>query len=373
MRRTAACWVLLSIVPAGAAGQCADELATFDAAGRIRGLWLEADLLYLSGDRLEIVDVGVPGAPALLGDVATPGPVGRGVVVGDGFAYVAADGGVAVVDVADPASPVVVGEVALERAAWSVALGAGILYVGLGDPGGVRSFDVTDPLRPVALGTLDGVPGGYTLDLEVRGGLLYAADGLGWSIVDVTDPSDPATVAASDQNAIAMDVVGDLVFVPNMVKTGLFVFEASPPDIELVGVYDPAGGFDSEGIDVEGDIAFIGNSQMGVRMIDVSDPAAPFEACAHGMPGGLADLVLVRGRVAYVTDRVNERLQVLDVTDALGCYPDFDGDGDLDILDFVAFAGALAAGDAVADCDLDGELNVLDFVCFQGHFQAGCE
>jgi len=56
-----------------------------------------------------------------------------------------------------------------------------------------------------------------------------------------------------------------------------------------------------------------------------------------------------------------------------GCEADFNGDGSLDILDFVAFQGAFVDGDPSADCDGNGALNVLDFVCFQGVFAAGCD
>jgi len=49
-----------------------------------------------------------------------------------------------------------------------------------------------------------------------------------------------------------------------------------------------------------------------------------------------------------------------------GCTADFNGDGALNVLDFIAFQGAFAAGDAEADCDGDGELTIADFVCFQG-------
>ena len=62
--------------------------------------------------------------------------------------------------------------------------------------------------------------------------------------------------------------------------------------------------------------------------------------------------------------------------DALLCEPscpaDFNDDGELNILDFVAFQLAFVAMDPAADCNLDGSLDVLDFVCFQGLFTAGC-
>jgi len=55
------------------------------------------------------------------------------------------------------------------------------------------------------------------------------------------------------------------------------------------------------------------------------------------------------------------------------CEADVNGDGALDVLDFVAFQLAWQAGEPVADCDLSGSFDVLDFVCFQQAFVAGCD
>jgi hypothetical protein len=54
------------------------------------------------------------------------------------------------------------------------------------------------------------------------------------------------------------------------------------------------------------------------------------------------------------------------------CAADCNGDGSLDILDFVCFQGQFVAGDPAADCNGDDSLDILDFVCFQGLFQQGC-
>jgi len=53
------------------------------------------------------------------------------------------------------------------------------------------------------------------------------------------------------------------------------------------------------------------------------------------------------------------------------CLADFNGDGSLNILDFVAFQAGFASMDPRADCNEDGSFNILDFVCFQGAFAAG--
>jgi len=60
------------------------------------------------------------------------------------------------------------------------------------------------------------------------------------------------------------------------------------------------------------------------------------------------------------------------LTPQAACSADFNGDANLDILDFVAFQAAWQAADPDADCNTDGEHNVLDFVCFQSAFQGGC-
>jgi hypothetical protein len=65
-------------------------------------------------------------------------------------------------------------------------------------------------------------------------------------------------------------------------------------------------------------------------------------------------------------------LSGVQIVPAAGCDADVNGDGALNILDFVAYQGLFVGGDPAADCDDNGLLNILDFVCFQGLFQAGC-
>ena len=54
------------------------------------------------------------------------------------------------------------------------------------------------------------------------------------------------------------------------------------------------------------------------------------------------------------------------------CAADVNGDGNLNVLDFVAFQLLWQDGDPSADCDANAEFNVLDFVCFQQLFVKGC-
>jgi hypothetical protein len=54
------------------------------------------------------------------------------------------------------------------------------------------------------------------------------------------------------------------------------------------------------------------------------------------------------------------------------CPADFDGNGALEIDDFVSFQTAFAVGLERADFDLDGSLTIDDFIAFQTAFAVGC-
>jgi hypothetical protein len=54
------------------------------------------------------------------------------------------------------------------------------------------------------------------------------------------------------------------------------------------------------------------------------------------------------------------------------CYPDLNGDGALDLFDFLAFVNAFNAGDLLADCTPDIQLDMYDFLCFVNAFNKGC-
>jgi hypothetical protein len=55
------------------------------------------------------------------------------------------------------------------------------------------------------------------------------------------------------------------------------------------------------------------------------------------------------------------------------CPADINGDGALNVLDFVAFQLAWQDHDPSADCNDDGSFDITDFVCYQVLYQAGCD
>ncbi|MEQ8844650.1 MAG: GC-type dockerin domain-anchored protein [Phycisphaerales bacterium] len=60
------------------------------------------------------------------------------------------------------------------------------------------------------------------------------------------------------------------------------------------------------------------------------------------------------------------------IADDPPCRADLDGNGVLNIFDFLEFQNLFSAGDLRADFDGDGSLNIFDFLAFQNEFAAGC-
>jgi hypothetical protein len=54
------------------------------------------------------------------------------------------------------------------------------------------------------------------------------------------------------------------------------------------------------------------------------------------------------------------------------CDAGLNGDGTLDLFDFLQFTNLFNDHDGQADCDADGEFSLFDFLCFTNEFNAAC-
>ncbi|MEO1278038.1 MAG: GC-type dockerin domain-anchored protein [Planctomycetota bacterium] len=129
-------------------------------------------------------------------------------------------------------------------------------------------------------------------------------------------------------------------------------------------------------------------------VIEISDDAGAswtqLESVSHDADGGqwvranwtVADFVDLTSQVQVrftAGDTPNDSILeiAIDAFEILGlecggCRADFDGDGELNIFDFLAFQNAFNTGDLSADFDGDGDLTLFDFLEFQNEFDAGC-
>ena len=80
-----------------------------------------------------------------------------------------------------------------------------------------------------------------------------------------------------------------------------------------------------------------------------------------------ADIDLIESSSLSEVIKRNTGIEAIQ-SDAFFVWPDFDNNGALNILDFVAFQNAFQSGSQDADMDKDGKLTILDFVIFQNAF-----
>jgi alpha-amylase len=108
-----------------------------------------------------------------------------------------------------------------------------------------------------------------------------------------------------------------------------------------------------------------------VPLCDSSNQAVRFDRfewrrILDGMAYGAHTLTIV---AFEVTGRSSVTRVGVDVT---YCRADVNGDGSVNVSDFLAFLGRYAVGDARADFTDDGQVNVQDFLAFLGAYAAGC-
>jgi hypothetical protein len=165
-------------------------------------------------------------------------------------------------------------------------------------------------------------------------------------------PFDAGWFVNLDTASIDIKGVGTFEFIT---QTRYFVNN----NIELVG-------FSRAGID--GTDLFNGPANAELATWDLTTSTGPHEGAALIVAWNHSDVHTDAG-VLVLLDAFS--LSIFNATvDA--CPADVNADGNLDILDFVAFQLLFADQDPAADCDANAEFNILDFVCFQQLFQAGC-
>ena len=106
------------------------------------------------------------------------------------------------------------------------------------------------------------------------------------------------------------------------------------------------------------------DGQGTAKVIDIGEESITIEVTAGIKPG--VDLFRVT-----LDDGIRPVILMPDPELVYSINIDFNGDGELSILDFVFFQLAFQAGDEAADVNADGVLDILDFIAFTEAFQAG--
>ncbi|MFC2172131.1 LVIVD repeat-containing protein [Acidobacteriota bacterium] len=340
--------VIAAAVPVAA--QTCPELVGRWPYGPVMAVAMEGNLVYYgNGAAVIILDISNPSAPQILSEIAMPDAV-RDLALSGNYLYVAADAaGLRIVDVSDAYLPFEVGYTETPYRSGNVAVSGSFAYVGYGNGFmivdistpqspqdvshvqdftyglvtemvalsnyvylthwegrdsyyGLRIFDCTDPLNPREIGFAVTYYG--TQSVAVSGDYAYVISQGGpmasptLYVFHIIDPSNPQMVHQSFYNADPYDlaIAGNYLY---WLDTGVRIFDISTPDSPSEVGYCPAPEGAGE-LAASGSNAGVAAWDHGLRIINSSDPAAPFEESFMESPGETQD-VAVRRPFAYLS------------------------------------------------------------------------
>ncbi len=127
--------------------------------------------------------------------------------------------------------------------------------------------------------------------------------------------------------------------------------------------------------DPDGDVVLVARLgdpfQVGpgdIRTIGLLDLQVKRTGGQDGLPSSFNDA----GELTFIVGFTDGVRAVAVATIGAACYPDCNGDGQLNLGDFGCFQTNFAVGNLSADCNGDGLLNLGDFGCFLTKFAIGC-
>lgn len=273
---------------------------------------------------VNIVDVSDPAAPRRVGNYPSATKV-HGIAIAGVYLYVAAgQAGLRIVDISNPVAPTEVGFYPAPTSLSRVAVGNDRVYV-MDLRQGVRALDTTDPTKPREVGAYAIHAPSDTIAIALRGPYAYLTEGSVWDsrslwgglwIVDVSNPLTPRTLGYYDTpgDARGIDVQGPYAYVCDT-QVGLIVIDVSDPSrLREVGVFKPAQGDEYLGdVQVVGQYAYVTSLNVALYVLDISDPTWPVEVGRY-MGRGYGNRLHVESSRAYIT--VGSRLlSIVDVSD----------------------------------------------------------
>ena len=236
--------------------------------------------ISISGPSLEVVDVGNPGAPRLLGSVSLPGPTltrlpqpgdpsvqvtalavsGNLALVGSQLNGAATIG---IVDVSNPASPLVVGRFNLPGTAQIANIDFQGRYAYVADADfGLRVLDLADPANPVQAATF--AEASATTSVSVQGNLCLLTGAFGTDLLDVTQPGSPIRLGNNNITGTLTWLQAPLAlgYGPNGIQVFDLVNFTSPLQIgQFAGSYSQ--------VTVQGRYAFAAADEAGLTVLDI--------------------------------------------------------------------------------------------------------
>jgi hypothetical protein len=278
------------------------EIGAYVTPGSARDLTVAGPYVYIADLQggLRVVDISEPSSPDEIGFFTESGLFASNVVVTGGYAYLSGgEKGFYILDVSVPTIPIKVSAHKTPGAAQYASLIGNHAYVA--DTNSVRVLDVTDLGNNVEVSAFEAV--GLPIGITVDHNFAYIANIGGLALVDIADTAFPVATGfySSPEFALRVAVAENHAYIADSVG-GLRIVNVSNP-AEPYEVSNFYSDWNIRDVAIDGSYAFVaqgGFSDAGLRVLDISEQAAPFEAGFLQLPGG-AEHIQIVGSYAYVS------------------------------------------------------------------------
>jgi hypothetical protein len=284
-------------------------ISSLDTPVDALGIGMTGNVAYITDSfgGLQIFDVSIPTDPAELNSFGW-GVLGNSVAIEGDLAYVAnAYLSLRIINVSDPTSPFDVSNYPLPGSAIGVDVSEGYAYVACGSAG-FRVLDISTPASPFDVSYIDIInenPQDVAISSDMAFVAVWYEDAFGywWGslwITDVVDPENPVILSSInwDYPAFDVEISGDYAYVAAWVR-GMRIVDISDPNAPYeVSYYDPGQAWD---IALSGSYAYVATVTNGFRIVNIENPSNPIEVGYCPIPGYPYDVALA-GNYAIVAD-----------------------------------------------------------------------
>ena len=320
---------------------------------QIKGVAVSGSYAYTAatGGGLRVIDISDPFNPFLAENLLPTNSYCTLVELYRNLAYVV-NFGISVVDISDPLNLVELGFCDVQGAT-GIFVDEEYSYVSA-DGYGLRTLDISNPANPFEIGYYD--PNGKSCDIVLIGDIAYIAAkwGGGLRIVDVSDPLNPFEISRleiEESNSYGIGVSGDIVCLAEFFEGGLRIIDISDINNPVEVSFLELGSIAYQ-VELEGNYAYVANSNNGLRVVDISDCANP--VIVGTCPMSSCNDVDIDNGYAFVAMGYDGDMAVIDISDPTN--PMY--------VSSMAFQGYLAAvsvlGDYVYTAHRYGGLRIID-------------
>lgn len=241
----------------------------------------------------------------------------RAIAEKDNYLYAGMNRELAVIDATDPNQLVRTGFVLMPENIQDIAVEGNYAYVALYNHE-LRVVDISDPQAPAMVGSCDLLGGAEFSHVAVVGNYVYAV-GFRSSlyVINVTEASAPVIVAHLEppdwsEYSSELIVAAPYLYIGDS-QSGLQIVDISDPtDPRRVALYH-APGDDIRDLVLQGNLLYVANGIKGLRVLDLSTPAAPQEIGRY-WPLGVVNRINLSGDLALIQMEDNAQWQGVDVS-----------------------------------------------------------